>query len=42
MYAEAAPAALLAALADTTRETEHLGQYGSSHHRLILTITIRQ
>ncbi len=39
MYAEAA---LLAALADTTRETEHLGQYGSSDHRLILTITLRQ
>jgi len=41
MLAEAAPAALLAALADTTRETEHLGQYGSSDHRLILTITLR-
>ena len=40
MYAEAAPAALLAALADTTRETEHLGHYGSSDHRLILTITL--
>lgn len=42
MYAEAAPAALLATLADITRETEHLGQYGSSDHRLILTITNHQ
>ena len=38
----AAPAALLAALADTTRQIERLGQCGSPDDHLVLTIAIRQ
>ncbi len=38
----ATPAALLAALADTTRQIERLGQRGSPEDHLILTIAIRQ